>query len=54
MLMIYLCCSSFSRFMSRNEAIWDAKRLMQQSLSHGAPNPKLEKMKEVLIDHFSE
>ncbi|XP_078441255.1 DEAD/DEAH box RNA helicase family protein isoform X2 [Wolffia australiana] len=43
---------SFSRLMTRNEAIWDAKRLMQQSLSHGAPNPKLEKMKEVLSDHF--
>ncbi|CAA7400328.1 unnamed protein product [Spirodela intermedia] len=37
---------SFARLMSRNEIIWDAKRLMQQSLSHGAPNPKLEKMKE--------
>lgn len=46
-------CSSFARLMSRNEVIWDAKRLMQQSLSHGAPNPKLEKLKEVLIDHFS-
>ncbi|MQL72797.1 hypothetical protein Taro_005119, partial [Colocasia esculenta] len=42
----------FSRLTSRNENIWNAKRLMEQSLSHGAPNPKLEKLKEVLLDHF--
>ncbi|KAK6940331.1 Helicase, C-terminal [Dillenia turbinata] len=43
---------SLARLMSRNEEIWKAKLLMQQSLSHGASNPKLSKMIEVLIDHF--
>ncbi|KAK9270011.1 hypothetical protein L1049_025584 [Liquidambar formosana] len=43
---------SFARLMSRNEVIQKAKLLMQRSLSHGAPNPKLSKMLEVLIDHF--
>ncbi|KAH7681034.1 RNA helicase protein [Dioscorea alata] len=43
---------SFARLMSRNETIWKAKLLMQQSLSHGAPNPKLVKMTEILLDHF--
>nr|CAD1842023.1 unnamed protein product [Ananas comosus var. bracteatus] len=43
---------SFSRLMSRNETMWKAKLLMQQNLSVGAPNPKLMKMTEVLIDHF--
>ncbi|XP_018841125.2 DEAD-box ATP-dependent RNA helicase FANCM isoform X2 [Juglans regia] len=42
----------FARFMSKNEDIWKAKLLMQQSLSHGAPSPKLSKMLEVLLDHF--
>lgn len=39
--------------MSRNEDICKAKLIMQQSLSHGAPSPKLSKMLEVLHDHFS-
>ncbi|KAG9444162.1 hypothetical protein H6P81_015502 [Aristolochia fimbriata] len=43
---------SFARVMARNEAIWKVKLLMQQNLSHGAPNPKLLKMKDVLVDHF--
>ncbi|XP_048129924.1 DEAD-box ATP-dependent RNA helicase FANCM isoform X2 [Rhodamnia argentea] len=43
---------SFASLMSRNEDINKAKLLMQQSLSHGAPNPKISKMLEVLIDHF--
>ncbi|KAA8546304.1 hypothetical protein F0562_002957 [Nyssa sinensis] len=43
---------SFARLTSRNEVIWKAKLLMEQSLSHGAPSPKLSKMLEVLIDHF--
>ncbi|XP_068662267.1 DEAD-box ATP-dependent RNA helicase FANCM isoform X4 [Aristolochia californica] len=43
---------SFARVMARNERIWKAKLLMQQSLSHGAPNPKLLKMIDVLLDHF--
>ncbi|XP_047306478.1 DEAD-box ATP-dependent RNA helicase FANCM [Impatiens glandulifera] len=43
---------SFARSMSKNETIWKAKLLMQQSLSHGAPSPKLSKMLEVLTDHF--
>lgn len=42
----------FARLMSRNEAIQRAKVLMQKSLSHGAPSPKLSKMIEVLVDHF--
>ncbi|GAB2271922.1 hypothetical protein Dimus_006750 [Dionaea muscipula] len=42
----------FSRLMSRNEVIQRTKIIMQQSLSHGAPSPKLSKMLEVLVDHF--
>ncbi|XP_038996507.1 DEAD-box ATP-dependent RNA helicase FANCM-like isoform X5 [Hibiscus syriacus] len=42
----------FSRSMSRNEDIMNAKLLMQRSLSHGAPSPKLSKLLEVLINHF--
>ncbi|KAJ0976925.1 hypothetical protein J5N97_012399 [Dioscorea zingiberensis] len=43
---------AFARLMSRNETMWNAKLLMQKSLSHGAPNPKLVKMTEILLDHF--
>ncbi|XP_064995810.1 DEAD-box ATP-dependent RNA helicase FANCM-like isoform X2 [Musa acuminata AAA Group] len=43
---------SFARMMSKNETILKAKLLMQRSLSHGAPNPKLVKMTEILMDHF--
>ncbi|XP_057974604.1 DEAD-box ATP-dependent RNA helicase FANCM isoform X2 [Malania oleifera] len=43
---------SFGRLMNKNEVIWKAKLLMQQSLSHGATNPKLLKMLDVLIHHF--
>ncbi|XP_049937109.1 uncharacterized protein LOC116266800 isoform X3 [Nymphaea colorata] len=43
---------TFAKLMSRNEALWNAKMLMEKSLSHGAPNPKLLKMLEVLTDHF--
>ncbi|KAJ6693634.1 hypothetical protein OIU85_004415 [Salix viminalis] len=42
----------FARLMTKNEDIWKVKLLMQQSLSHGAPSPKLSKMVEVLVDHF--
>ncbi|XP_043712044.1 DEAD-box ATP-dependent RNA helicase FANCM isoform X2 [Telopea speciosissima] len=41
-----------SRLLSRNEVIWKAKLQMERSLSHGAPNPKLSKMMEILTDHF--
>ncbi|XP_051139283.1 DEAD-box ATP-dependent RNA helicase FANCM [Andrographis paniculata] len=43
---------SFARMMCRNEVILKAKLLMQQTVNHGAPSPKLAKMLEVLIDHF--
>ncbi|XP_021748294.1 DEAD-box ATP-dependent RNA helicase FANCM-like isoform X2 [Chenopodium quinoa] len=43
----------FARLMSRNEAIQSAKILMQKSLSHGAPSPKLSKMIEILESHFT-
>ncbi|CAL5333513.1 unnamed protein product [Camellia sinensis] len=52
MLEVKLQQGPFARLMSRNEGIHRAKLLMQQSLSHGAPSPKLSKMLEVLIDHF--
>ncbi|KAI4332333.1 hypothetical protein L6164_017253 [Bauhinia variegata] len=42
----------FAKFMSKNEVILKARLLMQQSLSHGAPSPKLSKMLEVLMQHF--
>ncbi|XP_015579449.2 DEAD-box ATP-dependent RNA helicase FANCM isoform X1 [Ricinus communis] len=43
---------SFARLMSKNEDIRKVKLSMQQSLSHGAPSPKLSKMLEILTDHF--
>lgn len=43
----------FARYMSKNEDLFKARLKMQQSLSHGAQSPKLSKMLEVLIDHFS-
>ncbi|PIA47286.1 hypothetical protein AQUCO_01400156v1 [Aquilegia coerulea] len=42
----------YMKLTNRNEMIWKAKHLMEQNLSHGAPNPKLLKMIEILIDHF--
>ncbi|KAK6116697.1 hypothetical protein DH2020_049579 [Rehmannia glutinosa] len=42
----------FARLMSKNEVLLKAKLLMQQTVSHGAPSPKLAKMLEVLADHF--
>ncbi|KAL3641437.1 hypothetical protein CASFOL_016405 [Castilleja foliolosa] len=42
----------FARLVSRNEALLKAKLLMQQTVSHGAPSPKLVKLLEVLVDHF--
>ncbi|XP_042481041.1 DEAD-box ATP-dependent RNA helicase FANCM isoform X2 [Macadamia integrifolia] len=41
-----------ARLLSKNEVIWKAKLQMERSLSHGAPNPKLVKMMEILTDHF--
>ncbi|KAL3845636.1 hypothetical protein ACJIZ3_003039 [Penstemon smallii] len=43
---------SFARIMSRNEGLLKAKLLMQQTVTHGAPSPKLAKLLEVLVDHF--
>ncbi|VFQ90431.1 unnamed protein product [Cuscuta campestris] len=43
---------SFARLVSRNEILLKAKLLMQKSVDHGAPNPKLSKMLEIVIDHF--
>ncbi|XP_074273332.1 DEAD-box ATP-dependent RNA helicase FANCM isoform X2 [Silene latifolia] len=42
----------FARFMSRNESIEKANVMMQRSMSHGAPSPKLSKLIDVLVDHF--
>ncbi|KAK9758175.1 hypothetical protein RND81_01G212700 [Saponaria officinalis] len=42
----------FAKLMSRNEAVQKANYLMQKSVSHGAPSPKLSKMIDVLVDHF--
>ncbi|CAH9109218.1 unnamed protein product [Cuscuta europaea] len=42
----------FARLVSRNEDLLKAKLLMQKTVDHGAPNPKLSKMLEILIDHF--
>lgn len=43
----------FARLMSKNEDIRMTKLLMQQRLSNGAPSPKLSKMLEILVDHYS-
>ncbi|CAI9754308.1 unnamed protein product [Fraxinus pennsylvanica] len=42
----------FAKVVSKNEFLSKAKVLMHQTVSHGAPSPKLAKMLEVLIDHF--
>lgn len=42
----------FAKLMSKNEVIQRAQLLMQRSLSHGAPSPKLSKMLEILTNHF--
>ncbi|KAL2520154.1 DEAD/DEAH box RNA helicase family protein [Forsythia ovata] len=42
----------FARLVSRNEFLLKANLLMHQTVSHGAPSPKLAKMLEVLTDHF--
>ncbi|KAG6578303.1 DEAD-box ATP-dependent RNA helicase FANCM, partial [Cucurbita argyrosperma subsp. sororia] len=44
---------SFARFMSKNDHICKVRLIMEKSLIHGAPSPKLSKMMEVLVDHFS-
>lgn len=46
-------CRFFAKYMSKNEDILKARQLMHQSLSHGASSPKLSKMLEVLLEHFS-
>ncbi|XP_020253800.1 uncharacterized protein LOC109830850, partial [Asparagus officinalis] len=42
----------FARSASKNETIKKAKLLMEQCISHGAPSPKLVKLREILTDHF--
>ncbi|KAF5184407.1 Atp-dependent dna helicase mph1 [Thalictrum thalictroides] len=42
----------YMRLVSRNEMILKAKHQMEQNLSHGAQNPKLLKLIEILIAHF--
>ncbi|KAL1542826.1 hypothetical protein AAHA92_19865 [Salvia divinorum] len=42
----------FARMLGRNEVILKAKLIMQKTISHGAPSPKLTKMLEVLTEHF--
>lgn len=44
---------SFARFMSKNHHICKVRLIMEKSLTHGAPSPKLSKMMEVLVEHFS-
>ncbi|CAA3017902.1 DEAD-box ATP-dependent RNA helicase FANCM isoform X2 [Olea europaea subsp. europaea] len=43
---------SFARVVSNNKFLSKAKLLMHETVSHGAPSPKLAKLLEVLIDHF--
>ncbi|CAN1235468.1 DEAD-box ATP-dependent RNA helicase FANCM [Linum perenne] len=38
--------------MSKHEGIQKVKLIMERSLTHGAPNPKLSKMLEILVNHF--
>lgn len=42
----------FLKIVSKIEAFWKAKNLMDQSLSNGVPSPKVVKMLEILINHF--
>ncbi|XP_031736810.1 DEAD-box ATP-dependent RNA helicase FANCM isoform X5 [Cucumis sativus] len=43
---------SFARFMSKNHHVCEVRLIMEKSLTHGAPSPKLSKMMEVLTNHF--
>lgn len=39
--------------LARNNRLHEIKILMQESVGHGAPSPKLEKMEEIILLHFS-
>ncbi|XP_024524582.1 DEAD-box ATP-dependent RNA helicase FANCM-like isoform X2 [Selaginella moellendorffii] len=41
-----------ARMMGRNEKLLHVKQLMQQTINHGAPSPKLDKMEEIILAHF--
>ncbi|EXB22639.1 Fanconi anemia group M protein [Morus notabilis] len=43
----------FARYLSKNQDLFKAKLIMEQSLNRKALSPKLSKMLEVLLDHFS-
>jgi hypothetical protein len=40
------------RLIARNNKINEIKNLMQESVGHGAPNPKLVKLEEIILQHF--
>ncbi|XP_044980621.1 DEAD-box ATP-dependent RNA helicase FANCM isoform X5 [Hordeum vulgare subsp. vulgare] len=39
-------------FASKNQTFWDAMNMMQKVSSEGLPSPKVQKLAEVLVDHF--
>ncbi|KAG0581901.1 hypothetical protein KC19_3G018500 [Ceratodon purpureus] len=40
------------RLMARNNQLHEIKSLMQESVGHGAPSPKLVKLEEIILQHF--
>lgn len=40
------------RLLARNNRLNEIKNLMQESVGHGAPSPKLVKLEEIILQHF--
>lgn len=40
------------RLIARNNKLYEIKNLMQESVGHGAPSPKLVKLEAIILQHF--
>lgn len=40
------------RLLARNSRLQEIKNLMQESVGHGAPSPKLVKLEAIILQHF--
>lgn len=38
--------------LAKNDRLLQIKKLMQESVGHGAPSPKLVKIEEIILLHF--
>ncbi|CAN1175609.1 DEAD-box ATP-dependent RNA helicase FANCM [Linum perenne] len=52
LITLYHIRKHLAGLMSKHEGIQKVKLIMERSLTHGAPNPKLSKMLEILVNHF--